>query len=260
MPVQQVNYSPLERITHSAVQYSISVPANNEFYNVNPNSLFTNNNFLKEYLNNNNNNNNFKPYSNNLHKEYISFTPQAEYHFQPDNFLKPGKEGVFIGEAAQIKEHIEETFEKMFNQKFPNDIKISILNEKKFSKLAPSPGTIGLSINRSQQGLLSEIFVKNDLLARVMLTLGHELGHVLTPTLNNSVDEEAKAYAFSLLWMRVVKENDIANLGDAIVLENPARNGLHDVAFSFVMDCMKKEEDLEEVYKELVSGDLRVGC
>ena len=138
------------------------------------------------------------------------------------------------------------------NQKFPSDVKISILDEKKFSKLAPSPGTVGLSINRSQHGLLSEIFVKNDLLGRVMLTLGHELGHVLTPTLANSVNEEAKAYAFSLLWMRVVKENDIANLGDAIVLENPARNGLHDVAFSFVMDCMNREEDLEEVYERLI--------
>jgi hypothetical protein len=78
---------------------------------------------------------------------------------------------------------------------------------------------------------------------------------VLSPTLNNSVDEEAKAYAFSLLWMRTVKENNIANLGNAIVLENPARNGLHDVAFSFVMDCMDRDEDLKEVYKELVSGE-----
>ena len=252
MPVQQINYSPLETIAHSAVHYSISAPVSADFYNVSPNSFVTTNNFLNDYISSTNNS--FQSYSDTFQKDYISFTPQAEYHFQPDNFLKPGREGSFVGEAAQIKEHIEETFEKMFNQKFPNYVKISILNEKKFRKLAPSPGTIGLSINRSQQGLLSEIFVKNDSLGRVMLTLGHELGHVLTPTLANSVNEEAKAYAFSLLWMRIVKENNIANLGDAIVLENPARNGLHDLAFSFVMGCMDRKEDLQEVYRDLING------
>ena len=257
MPVQQVNYNSLENIAQSAVQYSISAPISNGFYDVIPKPIITSSTEISP-VNYSSVNNLFQTYSNNSQQNYISFIPQAEYHFQPDNFLKPGKEGIFVGEATQIKEHIEETYEKMFNQKFPSDVKISILNQNDFSKLAPSQGTVGLSINRSQQGLLSEIFVKNDLLGRVMLTLGHELGHVLTPTLANSVNEEAKAYAFSLLWMRVVKENDIANLGDAIVLENPARKGLHDVAFSFVMDCMNREEDLEEVYERLIKEKISV--
>ena len=254
MPVQRRSYNPLERIAHSEVQYSISVPLDKSLYHINPNLPIGTPTSSLNYFSSNL----FQSYSNDLQQEYVSFTLQPEYHFQPDNFLRPGKEGVFVGEAVQIKEHIEETFEKMFDEKFPNNIKISILNEQDFKKIAPSLGTIGLSINRNRQGLLSEIFVKNDLLGRVMLTIGHELGHVLTDTLDSPVDEEAKAYAFSLLWMRVVKENDIANLGEAIVLENPARNGLHDVAFSFIMDCMGRDEDIEKIYSELIEKKISV--
>ena len=188
----------------------------------------------------------------------MMFTPKPEYHFQPDNFLKPGKGSKFIGKAEEIREEVEETFNKIFQRRVPEDIKISILNESEFRKIAPSPGVVGLSINRSRQGLLSEIFVLNDSLARVMLTLGHELGHVLTPTVESSHDEEAKAYAFSFLWMKVIKENNIANLGDAIILENPAHNGLHDIAFNFVSK-MLRDKEVEEVYEGLVSGGLTLG-
>lgn len=185
------------------------------------------------------------------HDHYALFTPKPEYLFLPDNFLKPGKEGMFVGQAEEVREFVEEAFEKIFVQKFPNNIKISILNQQEFIKIAPSPNTIGLSINRSQEGLLSEIFILNDTLGRVMLTIGHELGHVLTATLSNSHDEEAKAYAFSLLWMKIIKEHNIAHLGDAIVAERPAENGLHNLAFDFVHK-MLKERDIEEIYSELI--------
>ena len=194
-----------------------------------------------------------KTYS--LHQQnYISFTPQAEYHFIPDHFLKPGKGGKFVGHAREVQEFVEETFQHMFNQSFPDDIKISVVDEKQFRQLAPSPSTIGLSLNRSEQGLLSEVFVLNDTLGRVLLTLGHELGHVLTPTLENKHTEEAKAFAFSLAWMETIKEHDIAGLGEAVIMENPAQNGLHDVAFQFVQKLVRQGKDVWEVYQEIVSG------
>lgn len=193
-----------------------------------------------------------------VNQNYNFLQTRQEYHFIPDNFLKPGKEGIFVGETKEIKEHIQEAFQKTIGKSFPSHIKISICDEKQFRKLAPSPATVGLSINRSQHGMLSEIFVLNNYLGRVMLTVGHELGHVLTASLDAPQDEEAKAYAFSLAWMEVIKKHNIANLREAIVLENPARNGLHDVAFDFVME-QKKEKGAWEIYLELVGKELSLG-
>ena len=95
-------------------------------------------------------------------ENYIFSLPRPEYHFIPDNFLKPGKEGLFVGKAEEVREFVEEAFEKIFKQPFPSNIKISILSQEEFRKIAPSPNTIGLSLNRSQEGLLSEIFILND--------------------------------------------------------------------------------------------------
>ncbi len=187
---------------------------------------------------------------------YNLFHPQTNYNFIPDNFLKPGDWGKFVGKAEEIHEFVEKAFQAMFNAPFPSDIKVSLLNEEEFRKIAPGPGCMGLSINRRKQGLLSEIFVKQEVLARVLLTFGHELGHVLTETLDNSHDEEAKAYAFSLAWMKLIKENDIAGLKNTIVTENPANNGLHNVAFFFVEKMMKKGKRVWEIYQELLHRNL----
>ena len=85
-----------------------------------------------------------------------------------------------------------------------------------------------------------------------MLTIGHELGHVLTKTLDNPQDEEAKAYAFSLAWMNVIREYDIAGLADAIVAERPAENGLHNVAFFFVERLIRQGKGVWEVYTGII--------
>lgn len=191
---------------------------------------------------------------------YNLFKLQPEYHFIPDDFLRPGKAGTFVGKAGEVKEFVEEAFEKIFLQSFPNDIKISVLNEKEFRKIAPSLNTVGLSINRSEYGLLSEIFVLNDSLGKVMLTIGHELGHVLSPSLGSTHDEEAKAYAFSLVWVKTIKEHDIAGLGEALILEHPAENGLHNVAFSFVHKLVKQGTNAWNVYLQLIQKGISMDC
>ncbi|MBT4651042.1 hypothetical protein HOC13_00805 [Candidatus Woesearchaeota archaeon] len=183
---------------------------------------------------------------------YQMFNIRPEYNFIPDEFIVSGKEGGFVGEAEEVREYVEEAFEKIFSERFPKEIKVSVLSKERFSKIHDSPGVMGLSVNRRRQGLVSEIFVKAGSLARVMLTLGHELGHVLTEALGGAHDEEAKAYAFSLEWMRIIKENNIAGLGGAIVLDRPAENGLHNVAFGFVQKLINSGREAWEVYLDLI--------
>lgn len=238
----------LEYIANSNVNYSVAAPSEAS-YNVS----FTPRSQVHYSITNQET----KVYSQNKN-HYIPVTPQAEYQFQPQQFLKPGKEGKFVGKASEIQEFVEQTFQLMFNKPFPSDIKVSVLNDKEFGKLTKSPGTIGLSINRSEQGLLSEIFVKNDFLGKVMLTLGHELGHVLTPTLSSTQDEEAKAYAFSLAWIKTIKEHNIADLKDALVTEIPANNGVHDKAFFFVEQLLRQGKDVWDLYLKLIRKEIKV--
>ena len=189
---------------------------------------------------------------------YLHNKIQPEYIFQPDHFLKPSKHALFINTTEEIQEYIEQTFEKIFQQPLPKNIKISILNKSKFQKLTTSPNTVGLSINRSQQNLLSEIFILNDTLPRVLLTIGHELGHIITPTLSNPHDEEAKAYAFSLAWMQIIKENNIANLANSIITETPANNGLHNISYNFISKILKTDKTAWETYQEIIQNILHL--
>ena len=79
--------------------------------------------------------------------------------------------------------------------------------------------------------------MRENQLDALLLVIGHEIGHVLTETLPNKHDEEAKAFAFSIEWAKTIKKHNIAGLGINIKQDldfEPARNGLHDVAFSFV--------------------------
>ena len=93
---------------------------------------------------------------------------------------------------------------------------------------------------------------------RVLLTIGHEIGHILTPTLNNPHSEEAKAFAFTRAWLNAIKENDIANLGSSILEGLPANNGLHDVSFKFVKEALSEGKEALAIYLALVNGMLGV--
>ncbi|MBW3019105.1 hypothetical protein KY329_02895, partial [Candidatus Woesearchaeota archaeon] len=111
---------------------------------------------------------------------------------------------------------------------------------------------MGFSINKFGKGA-SEIFVREAPLDSLLLTIGHELGHVLSPTLVNKHDEEAKAHAFSLAWMETIRDNDIAGLKPNIAL-NPANNGLHDVAFDFVKKLLHTGASAFDVFQTLSKG------
>jgi len=173
-----------------------------------------------------------------------------------NNFLIPRKGPVFVGDLAELKEFIEETFEKTTGKTFPKDVVIRLLTNKEFENAKAfgksfSPNVLGFAINRKNTGLPSEIFIRKGELAQLMVTIGHELGHVISPRLKDDKVEEAKAFAFQLAWMKTIKENNIANLSTAIQLNPPAQNGIHDSALEFVLEKVKKGIDALELFGEI---------
>jgi len=242
--------SPLEYIAHSARNYSSQQQSHSTYHSAQLISTSPSISFSKSPLQDliNPVPTPYKTQS----ESYIHHKIQPEYIFQPDHFLKPSKHPIFVNTTQEVQEYIEETFQELFQQPLPKNIKISILNKKEFQTLTPSPNTVGLSINRSKQNLLSEIFILNDTLPRVLLTIGHELGHILTPTLSNPHDEEAKAYAFSLAWIEVIKEQNIANLSNHIITESPAQNGLHDISYNFIAKIIRTGKTAWELYQEII--------
>lgn len=182
-----------------------------------------------------------------------------EYAFIPDNFLKPGRAAQpFIGNTAEIEEAVKEAFTATTENLFPTDIRITIRESEDFRKHAPNPGVVGFSINRKENGLVSEIVVLAESKDRVLLTIGHEIGHVLTHTLKNKHDEEAKAFAFTRAWVAAIHKHDIAGLASTVMSDNPAHNGLHDIASSFVARMMHVGKDALGLYWELVNRRIEV--
>lgn len=176
--------------------------------------------------------------------------------FNPSNFVT--SHTPFVGEAEQIMPYVEEAFRKTTGKNLPNDFSL-VLCDKEELKTAHqffngmwNDGIQGFCVNRNGFGE-SRIFVKKDELAKVMLTVGHEIGHLQTSSLNG-VEEEAKAFAFSMEWMNKIKENNIANLENTIITEHPAENGLHNVAFDFVANMMRQGVNAIDVFNGLIEG------
>ena len=187
----------------------------------------------------------------------------GQQNFNPLSFLNPERpKARFITNVDELLPIITETFEKLVEEKFPDNITIKICDENELKNIHEKHGGVwvpsiqGFSLNRNGKGV-NEIFVKKDALDSMMLTIGHEIGHVMTPSLSNSIDEEAKAFAFSLAWIETIRENNIANLADNIS-PNPAKNGLHDKAFDFVVHMINQEgKSAFQTFKEIAKGEFR---
>jgi hypothetical protein len=169
----------------------------------------------------------------------------------------------FVEDAEEIKGLVLETFEKLTGQQFPDNIVVRVCDEEEMKKAHKanggvwSPGIMGFALNRSPYP--STIFVKKNHLDALMLVVGHELGHVLSDTLPDAVDEEAKAFAFELAWAKTIVENDIGKLGSSFNVDfMPAENGLHDKAFAFVQNVVKQGKEALKVFWELGKGILNV--
>ncbi|RJQ22516.1 hypothetical protein C4580_00500 [Candidatus Woesearchaeota archaeon] len=161
-----------------------------------------------------------------------------------------------VTELGEIQSVLEQAFEKITGQPFPREhITITIQNAADFEKRHPITArgqVVGYSINNFGKGV-STIVVKQDHLDAMLLTLGHEIGHVLSPTLPDKRDEEAKAHAFSIAWMETIRNENIAGLAPNIRL-NPARNGLHDVALDFVNTLRWTGNSALDIFKTIANG------
>ncbi len=192
---------------------------------------------------------------------YLSNHTPHDY-FIADTFLVPGSTAPFVGDAAEIKDHIKEAFTATTGEELPKDIIISVLDNTEFKKAHVThngvwnEGVQGFSLNTNGRGV-NQIFVRANPLDRLMLTIGHEIGHVLTQSLKNPHDEEAKAFAFSLAWMNSIREKNIAGIGGNIT-PDPANNGLHDVAFAFVQKLIENGTRAWEAFLQLARGTVTI--
>ena len=112
-----------------------------------------------------------------------------------------------ISDTGDVKEVIETAFRLITHQEFPwADIVLKIMPLNDIKRVHASiggfwsDGIMGFSINNYGKGV-SEIYIKEQELDSLLLTIGHEIGHVLSPTLMNAHSEEAKAHAFSIAWV-----------------------------------------------------------
>lgn len=192
--------------------------------------------------------------------DFLRTKVQENYQFIPNDFLRADRRRQrFVGVADEVQGFVEEAFEAMMGVEFPVDVNVRVCSSSEFRKMTSNPGVVGLSVNRKEAGLVSDIFVLEGELDQVLLTIGHEVGHVLSEPLLDRHDEEAKAFAFSFAWMEAIKLRNIADFGHNIILDRPARNGLHDVAFRFVWKLIDNGKEALEVFGDLVRGRVSVG-
>ncbi len=181
----------------------------------------------------------------------------TNHSFSPNIFLSPLRlKSRVVVDNDEIKNIAEEIFELMMKEKMHDDISINILSLNDFKALHSqfgswSNGILGFSINGDKK----LVFVRENNLDELMIVIGHEIGHVLTRPLPNKHDEEAKAFAFSIEWARTIKKHNIANLGLSIKEDfdfRPAKNGLHDLAFSFVDFMIKRGRKALQLHDDLI--------
>lgn len=174
----------------------------------------------------------------------------------PEIFLNPLRPKTrFIDDIGEIKAFVQEIFESMIKEKMPSSISINILPFEDFKIIhsqfgAWSNGILGFSLNGNEK----QIFARENRLDVLLIVIGHEMGHILTETLPNKLDEEAKAFAFTLGWAETIKKHNIAGLSSSIQNEfnfQPAKNGLHDAAFEFANLMVRKGRNALELFNDL---------
>ena len=210
-------------------------------------------------------------YKSDIKVNYDIINPSKNYEDKPtttythvtvNDFLNKNRPlARFIGKADEIKHYIEQAFEKTTGKKLPQHIIINVTSKNELKKLHEknkgiwSEGIMGFAINKN----LPEIFIRENELDQLMLTIGHELGHVFTKNLVNKHNEEAKAFAFEIAWLKAIIENNIAGLQHSFNLDpSPAKNGLHDIAFEHVKKWLKAGRKAIDIYWDLVKGIISV--
>ena len=188
--------------------------------------------------------------------EHVSKEPQI---FKPVTFVNPdAPKTKFIKASEEVMELVEEVFEKTTGNKLPN-FNIMVCEQDEFVREHNkrggkwSQGIVGFAVHTENR-----IFVVENNLVELLLTIGHEIGHLMSEPLSNIIDEEAKAFAFSRAFAETIHREDIGGLGKNIRLTNPASNGIHDVADNFVIKLMEIGRSALEVFNALISRSVSI--
>lgn len=189
---------------------------------------------------------------------YDSYNSKTVVDEQPVTFLNPQRPPTpFIGDAAQLSEPIKQTFSETTKNELPRNITITVSSREELVKKNLgflNNSVVGLSKNNEDS---KDIFVVAGDMDAVMLTIGHELGHVIKKPAKTAEEEEAKAFAFEAAWAKTIFTNDIAGLRSSInsAVLSPAKNGLHDVAFNFVKNNINSSEPLQ-LFNSISRGEI----
>ena len=192
-------------------------------------------------------------YSNKIKDKFDSYykNDKQDDMFKPEMFLAPNRKNVkFIKAPEEVQKLVEQTFELLTNKPLPN-FNIRICTPEEMQKAHPNwnPSIKGFAVPAAQS-----IFVLQAPLDELMITIGHEIGHLLAKSAENEQDEEAKAFAFCCAWISIIKEHNIGGLRDNLVIPTPAQNGVHDKAWEFVQQMIKHGENPIGLFYQLSSG------
>jgi len=194
-----------------------------------------------------------------LSSSYLQLEP-PHHHDVHGTFLDPSRPTTtFVNTITSVKELIAKTFKKITGEEFPATLHIIVCTKKQLKhhyKGEWREGIQGFSINKQGHGT-NEVFILENCLDQLMLVTGHEIGHVMTPTVDDPRDEEAKAFAFEHLWIDTIIEHNIGGLSNAYHHE-PAKNGVHDVAFSFVRHLLSQGKEALKIFQDLALGKITV--
>ena len=156
---------------------------------------------------------------------------QEQTHEHLQSFLPVFRPPVKVIKASsEVQKYIEETFEKLMGEELP-PFKIFVLPVEEFMQAharfgsAWSDGIMGFAVHATQ-----EIYIREGPLDEIMVTAGHEIGHLMSQRLPDIVDEESKAMAFERAWAKTIVEHNIAGLKNNIKIPKAANNGIHNVA------------------------------
>ncbi len=156
---------------------------------------------------------------------------------------------------SEIEDAARSIFVLVTGKRIDDGVKINICSLEEFRKAQLLFGVSGCDVQGFCINKDKVIFVKKTDIADTLVVLGHELGHIFTRELKSKHNEEAKAFAFSIAWIKKIKEKNILNLRNSLTLDlKPAKNGLHNIAFDFILNNIDGEKNAMKLYWELVYG------
>jgi len=185
--------------------------------------------------------------------------------FNPNMFLNRNRPAApFIGSSEDIQHYVKDAFENTTGNKLPEDIIVRVVSQHDLRELHEefggqwNPGIQGFAINKKGFGQ-SMIICKESDLDRLLVVIGHEIGHVFKFPLANKLNEEAKAFAFEIAWLKAMYKHNIAGMKNSINPNpEPARNGLHDVALRFVRNEIKAGKECMNIIDDLMQNKIKV--